>query len=179
MQALAALEPAPEPEAPSPAPVTHRDPMQTFTQLARAVRMTAALEARLSQPVQDQQALAWRAEALQARRRRKAHVFAIARQIVETDGHEINRRQNLDALDASFDTEHEEDDEADFGNLPIGVLVARICRDLGIRPNWAPWAATDWAHEEARAQAHGSPFTGPHAPPLRRRSQARAGGPAP
>jgi hypothetical protein len=156
VQALAAM--APDPEGASPAQVTQADPVLMFTRVARAVRMTVSLEMRLAEPGPDR-------EAPQARQRRKADVCDVVQQIVETDAAPAHHRMLLGLLDAQLD--RAEKAETDFAHLPTGVLVARICRVLGVSPDWSAWADTEWAHEEARAQAPGSPFTGPHAPPLR------------
>jgi hypothetical protein len=165
VQALAAMAP-PEPGSESARQVTQGDPVAMFTRVARAVRMTVALEMRLAEPGPDREAR--RREALQARQRRKAAVCDVVQQIVETEAPPTNHRMLLGLLDAQLD--RAEKVEAEFTHLPIGVLVARICRVLGVRPDWSAWADTEWAHEEARAQAPGSPFTGPKAPPLRPRA---------
>jgi hypothetical protein len=49
------------------------------------------------------------------------------------------------------------DEEADFADRPIGELVARICRDLGVTPDRSLWQDDDRAIEEAAAKAPGSP----------------------
>jgi hypothetical protein len=45
------------------------------------------------------------------------------------------------------------DDYADFGNRSFGEIIARICRDLGIEPDWEKWQNEGWALEEARTLA--------------------------
>ncbi len=55
------------------------------------------------------------------------------------------------------------DDEADFARRPIGELVARICQDLGVTPDWSLWEAEDWALGEAEAKLPGSPYARPGA----------------
>ena len=51
-----------------------------------------------------------------------------------------------------------DEEEADFADRPIGELVARICKDLGITPDWSLLEDEDWAIEEARTRPPGSPF---------------------
>jgi hypothetical protein len=48
--------------------------------------------------------------------------------------------------------------QADFADRPIGELVARICRDLGVTPDWGLFEDDDWAIEEARTRPPGSPL---------------------
>ena len=158
-QALAALEPEADDSAPK---VTSGDPVLMFTRVARAIRQTVALEMRLAHPDRDPEAERWRAEAAHGRRRRKDEVRGVAQDIIEIDGPAANRERLFNALDARLDAEGE--DEEDFTYLPMGVLLARVCRELGVRPNWSLWADEPWAIAEARAQVPGSPFTGPDAP---------------
>ncbi|MDE2292759.1 MAG: hypothetical protein KGL53_11815, partial [Elusimicrobia bacterium] len=41
---------------------------------------------------------------------------------------------------------------------PVGELVAMICQDLGLEPNWEHLAAEAWAQAEIESRAKGSPF---------------------
>ncbi len=43
---------------------------------------------------------------------------------------------------------------------PLGEAAARMCRQLGIAPDWNRWAEEDWAIAEARDQPPGSPYAG-------------------
>jgi len=53
-------------------------------------------------------------------------------------------------------------DKDDFADLPISQLIARVCKDLGIIPDWNLWAGEEWAIEEAEARTPGSPYAAPH-----------------
>jgi hypothetical protein len=53
-------------------------------------------------------------------------------------------------------------DKDDFADLPISQLIARVCKDLGIIPDWSLWANEEWAIEEAEARTPGSPYAAPH-----------------
>src|SRR6185437_7233157 len=138
----------------------------TFSRVARAVRQTVALEARLAEDRRtrpaERSALSvatrWRST------RRKRQVEEIVGDIIEAEPHlELETDRLLADLDERL---HDGDEEADFADRPIGELVARICRDLGIDPDWSRFEAEDWAIEEARAQTPGSPFADPpDAPP--------------
>jgi hypothetical protein len=130
-----------------------------FTRMARTVRQTLALEARLRQQAEA------RDLRLDAERRTRAHqaannqrklrVAEIAREAIETGGAD-------DCVGAVLAELYERlgDDEVDFTDRPIGALVAKICRDLGVRPDWNRWATEAWAVDEALARAPGSPYGG-------------------
>lgn len=45
-------------------------------------------------------------------------------------------------------------------NRPLGELVARICQDLGLDPDWSRLAQDAWAKPEVRRAYPGSPFYG-------------------
>jgi hypothetical protein len=159
-QARAAIEPG-APEAPQ---VTAGDPVAMFARVARAVRQTIVLEMRIAQPDPQRDAERRRAEAAHASGRRKGELSDVAGAIIEADSSTGGRNHLLGLLDARIHIHAER--EPDFADLPLGVLVARICRELGVRPDWSLWAETDWARDEAEAQVPGSPFSGPSAPPM-------------
>jgi hypothetical protein len=55
------------------------------------------------------------------------------------------------------------DDEDLYGEVldrPVGELVALICRDLGLDPDWTRLAGEAWARAEISSGAEGSPFVG-------------------
>jgi hypothetical protein len=123
-----------------------------FSRIARAVRQTVALEARIEE---ERRAREQRAEAEQAqraavieqdrKRRRKTQVKRAVEQVIEAeaDGGEV------EDLLAYLDERLEDDDvDADLAERPIGESVARICRDLGIPLDWSRWEDEAWAHEE-------------------------------
>ena len=155
VQALAALEPDGA-EAPR---VTTGDPVAMFARVARAVRQTVALETRLERPDRDSEIERWRDEAMFARRSRKAHIRDIAETILETEAPESRREWLTEALDARLEADREDDDA--FTYVPTGLLVSRICRELGVEPDWSLWADAPWALDEAVRQTPGSPFTDP------------------
>lgn len=147
-QALAALDPD-APEAPK---ITNSDPVAMFTRVARAVRQTVALELRLQRADEEAAAEDGRAEAQYERRSRKALVHEIASASVEaTDVPETLRERMLTALDARMEAEGP--DEPDFAYMPIGVLVHRICEELGVRPDWSLWAEAEFERPAGRTRA--------------------------
>ena len=131
----------------------------TFSRIARAVRQTVALEARLAEPRQPrhaERALSvsdrWRSA------RRKLQVGEIVGEIIESEAAgEFDADDLLTNLQERL--EDANDEEADFADRPIGELVARICADLGVTPDWSLLKDEDWAIEEARTRPPGSPFS--------------------
>jgi hypothetical protein len=156
-----------------------------FARIARAVRQTWALHDRFDRERQarEDESEARRAARVAADMEKKASARAdmslrgaismnTVREALET------------VLDARVDAEVGEDeavpdelhglydalderltdpkDKDDFADLPISQLIARVCKDLGIIPDWNLWAGEDWAIEEAEARMPGSPYAAPH-----------------
>jgi signal recognition particle GTPase len=120
----------------------------TFSRVARAVRQTVALEARLARDAETQaQDAADRRERRAAGervdliRRRKAQVRDAVERAIETDAADSDREHLLDDL-----YERLEDDlyDADFAEQPLGEMIARICRDLGVAVDPGLWADEAW-----------------------------------
>jgi hypothetical protein len=61
----------------------------------------------------------------------------------------------------------ERDDFAGVLNRPVGEIVAMICADLGLEPDWDRLAGEDWAKAEIAAATPGSPFAAFKAGPAR------------
>lgn len=129
-----------------------------FSRVARAVRQTVALEARLAEGSTSRQAQ--KAELTISERwrsaRRKRQVETLVEAVIEAAVKDDDDYNQLiaDAAERLAD----DDEEADFADRPIGELVARICRDLGVTPDWSLFEDDDWAIEEARTRPRGSPF---------------------
>ena len=129
-----------------------------YVGLSRAVRLTLVLEDRFEQ---DLKASAPRpapppappprpqpgprrldtSERWQARRR-KEEVRVRMEQLIEPDTHFRESDKLRDDLEEWLD---DGADEEDYADLPTNELVARICRDLGITPDWSLLQPTDWA----------------------------------
>ncbi len=52
----------------------------------------------------------------------------------------------------------DEDIYGDVASRPVGELVALICRDLGLDPDWTRLAEEAWAQDEIAEAPVGSPF---------------------
>ncbi|MDB5463312.1 MAG: hypothetical protein JWP23_1701 [Phenylobacterium sp.] len=144
-----------------------------FARIARAVRQTVALEAKLADDRQT--SLAERAQHrqreadAQARRRRTRIESLVERAIdAEASGSEADNlyedlRERLE----------DADDLAGFHDRPIPEIVALICKDLGLTPPLVLWDDADWGIEseaaalpEAVEGAGGRPISEPFEGPL-------------
>jgi hypothetical protein len=135
-QALAELNPD-ETDTPK---VTTADPVAMFTRVARAVRQTVALEMRIGRADAQDQAEDDRAYHRYEKVARRALVQEIAADAITLHAQEDDRRERLlQALDDRLEHEREHED-ALYSFLPVNVLVTRICRELGVQPDWSLWA---------------------------------------
>jgi len=121
-----------------------------FTRIARCVRQTVALEARVAAGVQVRQAQACdearerrRAEARKEQALRKRDVRDVIQIIIEDTASPVVQSSLRTHLDARLEREAE---DSDLVHMPLGEAVARICRDLGLNPDWGDWAE-EWACE--------------------------------
>jgi hypothetical protein len=128
-----------------------------YSRVARAVRQTLALETRLADDLE-------KARFEQGRRRNAAVrtalderqqeirdyvAEAIEAEAVEKKSPDREVERLLDDLDERLDA-GDYDDTLHHG--PIGELVARICADLGVIPDWDLWDQHDWALDHLKAQ---------------------------
>ena len=127
-----------------------------FSRIARAVRQTLALEARLEAELAGltRQAAAERERA--AEQAARAPYYARSRIVrravvraIEADTDDDDVEQLVDDLDERL---CDREDDADFLDRPIGELVASICRDLGVRADLSLWEDEAWAIAEAAAR---------------------------
>jgi hypothetical protein len=123
-----------------------------YARVARAVRQTIMLQSRL---LADRKAETARAGDLRARVRR------IVRQAIE-DEHDDKEQVERLAQEAAEGLEQER-----FGDVlirPIGEIVAGICKDLGLDPDWPAFAGEISAAEafaRGAAEPASAPLTGP------------------
>jgi hypothetical protein len=141
-----------------------------YSRLARAVRQTLALKAKL---VEDRWTLDHRQAADQAQRAatikqarkaaQKNRVKRIVEGAIDAEADGSDRENLLIDLDLRLD---DEDLFADYDERPFGEIVARICRDLGISPDRILWEAEDWGIEETGTTP--PPFASPGPDPEHR-----------
>ena len=142
-----------------------------FERLSRSVYRIAALETRLDG---EKDALAARVKAERASAREEAarkRQAAIKYTAERADSAVVDLIEAEEAAGASKDrierlydalSERLEDprEREDFADLPVSVLVERLCAALGLTPDWSLWEREDWAVEEWRAATPGSPYVG-------------------
>ena len=118
----------------------------------------------------DKQATAAHAVVEQRRKaRRKQQIERVVKQAIEREKQceDADEEDDFDlyGLQRALSERLDEDDiERDLDRCSRGELIARICREFGIEPNWQLWRQQQWALEEARLKPLGSPYAEPPAP---------------
>jgi hypothetical protein len=124
-----------------------------YSRIARAVRQTVALETRVAEGGQkaclerDQR----RAAATRwAAHERRGEIRGYVTEVIEAESdrasdHEVDRL--LDDLEDRIEAY-----DHILGDTPTGEVVARICADLGLVPDWSLWDNHDWAIEHLKAR---------------------------
>jgi len=182
---------AADPDAAEPPPslepgrrVVQGDVALAYARASRAVRLTVALQAKLIKDLQALDEVAARlrrgeqAEVERARQARetarKERVERIVERVIRA---ELNDEDEADRLaEAAWERLDHDDIYGDLTAQPVGEIIARVCRDLGLSPDWAALAEEAWAREEIAGGAAGSPFLALSwpGPPLRATAESRA-----
>ncbi|MGB8843592.1 MAG: hypothetical protein WCC64_21280 [Aliidongia sp.] len=165
----AVAEPAPEPPA---KPSRDSDALaRAFARLTRAVRIAIALHTRLEEDHrrQGEASAADRARrATEARDQHRAYQRDKVKRVIDATldaaagdddddaGEDGNERERLE--DEWRERLLDFDDYALGGTRSIGEIIARICRDLGVTPDWTRWVDADWARDEMATKPPGSPY---------------------
>lgn len=138
-----------------------------FARLSRAVRMTFALQSRLIadfkgkaragcaedvEPGEETYEGVW-AEPPGAQRRRQ--VGRLVRRVAEASALD---REGIERLLREAAERLERDDIYGGLDRPVGELVAQICQDLGLGPDWDGLGGEAWAQVELAAEVSGLPF---------------------
>jgi hypothetical protein len=116
----------------------------SFSRIARAVRQTVALEARLDQ---DRQAAA--AERAERRVRdarehayeHKARIRSLVERAIDAEASGEAAEDLLSDLDERLE---DADDLAGFADRPVAEIVQHICRELDVTPPPALWDEAEW-----------------------------------
>ena len=103
----------------------------SYAQIARAVRQTLALEARLESEAQS--------EHLRQAGARGAAVKREARRLVQRAIDADPSERNPYVLGAHLNERLRDADDTDFADRPLAEIVARICADLGVAFDPALW----------------------------------------
>jgi hypothetical protein len=177
----------PKPKLPNPDLALHR------TARVVSLCMSLSLKFQKERLEREKQVAADHAVAEKKRKeRRKQQIARVVKQAIEREVAEREDRPEEDdgeagdfdlyGLQQTLSERLDEDDiERDLDRCPLGELIARICRELGITPDWEFWQQHQWALEEARLKPPGSPYAEPPAPdPERPKSEeAKAEEPKP
>jgi hypothetical protein len=152
-------------EAPDAVQVVKGDVSLAYARVARAVRLTLALRSRLLQDLQAWDEVAERhlhGGRKNAARERKARIRRILDRVIDAEAADDAEGDRL-AGEARERLEHD-DIYGDVLARPVGELVAMICRDLGLSPDWISLAEEAWAQDEIAAGQAGPPFSPPRGP---------------
>ncbi len=118
-----------------------------FHRISRSIRMTLALDAKLEAGfharVQD------RKDARTTERKALAKE-AVSRQVDRDTPDRDLHRERSDRI--------EREDLEDVSDKSVSEIIALICQDLGIVPDWQAWSLEPWAMDERRTQVPGSPY---------------------
>ncbi|CAN7482346.1 hypothetical protein LJR225_003334 [Phenylobacterium sp. LjRoot225] len=148
------------------AQVVEGDAALAFARVSRAVRLTLALQSRAIKDLQalDQvaagQLYADRCNAERERRQlAKQRQDRVQRIVERVIGAEAADAAEVDRLaDEACERLEHDDIYGDLTARPVGEIIARVCRDLGLSPDWSRLAEEAWAQDEIRSGAPGSPF---------------------
>ena len=142
------------------------DRSRAYARLTRAIRLTQMLENRIAEGesfrlVQVAETRAKTARAARAAAEsawteaRNDAVLQVVERTLEADG-----QDDETILERLGETREKLCDEEDFDitELPVGLVIARICAEFGVEPDWSLWADEAWAVEEAQDKPRGSPY---------------------
>jgi hypothetical protein len=154
------------------APAVQGDVALAYSRVSRAVRLTIGLQARLLKDLQalDQAAVlrTTRAQAEAGRARqaleaeRKARVQRIVERLIleEAEDRSWDEAEVESLAQEAYERLEHDDIYGDIAALPVSEIVARVCRDLGLEPDWARHAEEAWTQGQtgAEAPARGQPL---------------------
>lgn len=131
-----------------------------FSRVSRAVRLSILLQNELAGRPDGPGADSEGEGAPDEGRRRKDHadravqiVKRVARDHCEQPPYEVKA-----VVEEAAERLQNDDIYGLVASRPVGELVAMICEDLGLEPDWDALAAEAWAQAEIESGAKGSPF---------------------
>jgi hypothetical protein len=148
---------ASDPSAPQVVP---GDVALAYARVSRAVRLTLMLQAKLIEDMKASEEASGEARVmLDPVNRTKARVHAIVDRVaLSQHPDEPETRDRL--LEEAADHLDDEDLYGDLLEYPLSTLVARLCKDLGLEPDWAELAEELWAVREVESGEVGWPLAG-------------------
>ena len=135
-----------------------------YARVARAIRLTVALQAKRVDELLAQEAGAALAQAeideetemLSPESVRRMRVERIVERVVKSE-HETEAAVDRLMIEAGERLE-DEDLYGDVLERPMSEIVARLCRDLNLSPDWAALAQELWAKDEVEDGEPGAPL---------------------
>ena len=154
------------------------DPGLAIARISRALRLTLAMENRLYDELETGPGVAPkvsaepRPEPSPEQQRRidlgvrgvinSSTIIPIVEQAIEAEEDPKGDGGDTEArIDHLYERLADEVEIVRFGALSIGENVARLCREIGLKPDWELWKDEEWAIEEAEAETPGSPYGRP------------------
>jgi hypothetical protein len=139
-----------------------------FDRVCRAVRLSQMLQEKLEREHDARAREAAAAAAAERAARIEGKVRAVRRTVRAVLDVEIEADETLDdcALHGEMldRADREAEDEA-FLDRPLGEIVARICFDLGLEPDWSLWDDGPWAAAATTVQPPAERCEPPRLPP--------------
>jgi hypothetical protein len=141
-----------------------------YARVARAIRLTIALQAKRMDELQALDAKAAEvqaeiddeAEMLSPLSIRRLRVERIVERVVKSECEGESAEAIEDAIDRLMveagDRLEDEDIYGDLLERPMSEIVARLCRDLGLSPDWTALAEELWAKDEIEDGSPGEPL---------------------
>jgi hypothetical protein len=137
-----------------------------YARVSRAVRLTLMLQSKVAEATQiaiaDAQAAAGKPERPPPA---PPHPFDVRKARVERVVERLAQAEHPDDVDRVLDLAYEAserlDDEDVYGDLldrPMSEIVARLCKDLGLSPDWSELAQELWAKAEIATGEPGWPL---------------------
>ncbi len=135
-----------------------------YARVSRAVRMTILLQSKLIADLQTLEAKAAH-EAAQAKlarpvleRVQKARIERIVGRIAGADGADEDEVERL--AEETAEWLDQDDLYGDILTRPVSEIIALICKDLGLTPDWPQLAEEAWAKAEIESGAAAGPLAG-------------------
>jgi hypothetical protein len=162
---------APEADAAPNHSALRHAPMD-FARVSRAVRMTFALQSRLiadfkgggTKSAQAEEAddgpidVVWAGDLQEHDVVQKRQVRGIVERLGE--GASLDRETVERLVSEAGERLEDERFYHDLARRPLGEMVALICKDLGLEPDWDRLAGEYWAEAEIKRPPPGSPYAG-------------------
>jgi hypothetical protein len=140
-----------------------------FDRVCRAVRLTQMLQEKLEREHEERaRQVAAEAAAEHAARieRKVTTVRRTVRSVLDVETEADATLDDLGLHGLMLDGADREAEDAAFLDRPLGEIVARICFDLGLQPDWSLWDDEPWAADAAKVQAPAERYEPPRRPQL-------------